>query len=194
MSEPFDPESVVDRVALAIASEDGLGSPIGYFPSGAPMIDGEWDYFMPEQREAWRRMARAALGVIAASPAIGSSHRLDAINPDPDRTHEPASTVPEVERLRAALEPFAAAGRLWLTANETDACPVFCDVWTKEIADRANVSDPEFTVSDFRQAALALSTLPVRPQEGEGKQELRSSSADLGGDGFMAATENEEGH
>jgi hypothetical protein len=62
-SAPFDPEALVDRVALAIASEDGgPGNPLGYFPSGSPMREGSWDDYMPQQREAWRRMARAAIG------------------------------------------------------------------------------------------------------------------------------------
>lgn len=76
MSDLFDPASDIDRVALAIASEDGgPGNPIGYFPSGSPMRDGEWDWYMPEQREAWRRMARAAIAALAQAGTTGQSSR-----------------------------------------------------------------------------------------------------------------------
>lgn len=58
-----------------------------------------------------------------------------------------------VEELEGALRPFASAGKIWMTANETDDCKVFCDVWAKPPLDL--ISDPEFTVGDFRRAARA---------------------------------------
>jgi hypothetical protein len=53
---------LIESVARAIASEDGgPGNPLGYFPNGASMRLSTWEEFMPEQHEAWRRMARSAI-------------------------------------------------------------------------------------------------------------------------------------
>lgn len=61
-------QDLVDRVALAIASEDGgPGNPLGYFPQSGAMRDAMWEDFMPEQHEAWRRMARAAIAAMPES-------------------------------------------------------------------------------------------------------------------------------
>lgn len=69
-TEPVGRERLIEQVAHAIASEDGgPGNPLGYFPSGGPMRTSEWDEFMPQQREAWRAMARAAIAAYElASP------------------------------------------------------------------------------------------------------------------------------
>jgi hypothetical protein len=64
----------------------------------------------------------------------------------------------ERRKMVEALEPFAKAGRVWLTATEPDDAKVFCDLWqdtmdAMEFGEAPPISDPEFTVGDFRRAA-----------------------------------------
>jgi hypothetical protein len=64
-------EEQIEVAARAIAAEDGCGEPLGSFANGSPMRTSAWDDFMPVQRDAWRRMARAALTSLNAAPAAG---------------------------------------------------------------------------------------------------------------------------
>jgi hypothetical protein len=67
------PDELLELVARAIASEDGgPGHPLGTFPGGSPMRDASWDDFMPQQQDAWRRMAQVAIAMVqAGSPVDG---------------------------------------------------------------------------------------------------------------------------
>lgn len=54
-------EAQVETVAKAIAEAEGAFGPLGYFPDNSPMRDGTWGDYDEDQREEWRKAARAAI-------------------------------------------------------------------------------------------------------------------------------------